>query len=78
MGAYLYMHDNECKTIMLVIRYFSRKYVEICLCSITSMICEYKLQRREKLKGIFTNIQKTVLDVKSIQLTVPDFPIIAF
>lgn len=30
------------------------------------MICAYELQRREKLKGIQTNIQKWVLDVKSI------------
>lgn len=66
------------KQLFLLSGTFLENMLKYSLCSITYMICEYKLQRREKLKGILTSIPKTVLDVKSIQLTVPVFPIIAF
>lgn len=76
MGVYLYIHENECKTIMLILGTFLENMFKHSLCGITFMTCAYKLQWREKV--ILTNIQNPVLYVKSIQLTVPAFPIVTF
>lgn len=48
------------------------------LSGITYLICAYELQRREKLKVMLTNVQKPVLDVKSIQLIASVFHFITF
>lgn len=47
-------------------------------CGRICVLCAYELQRREKLKGILIDVQKQVLNVKSIQLTDSAFHFITF